>query len=255
VEVDPAALTVLVVEDRPEEAMLYEKFFRGTGYRPVVARTMKSARQMLGTFRPHAVILDILLGGDDAWGLLAELKGAEATRGVPVIVASTVDDRQKGFALGADAYGLKPIARAWLLETLDGLVRPPRGAHVLVVDDDEIARYVLRSALERAALEVREAATAPEGLRLASENPPAVIFLDLVMPGQSGFELLDELKASCVTRDIPVVVVSSKRLAPDESDHLAAHGARMLSKEDLPGDEGFGLLSNILMDLGLEERR
>jgi CheY-like chemotaxis protein len=242
-----------VVEDQPEDALLYEKFFRGTPYRAVSVRSVKGAQQALATFRPRAIILDILLAGEDAWSLLAEVKAGEGTRDVPVVVVSTVEDRQKGFALGADAYAIKPVERAWLLATLDRLVVRAHGRHVLVVDDDEISRYVLRVALERAGLDVREVTTGSEGLQLAAVERPAAIFLDLVMPGESGFDVLEQLKASAVTRDIPVVVVSSKRLTADERQRLAAHGAPWLSKDEMPGDAGFAALSGLLADLGLSE--
>jgi signal transduction histidine kinase/CheY-like chemotaxis protein len=254
-EIDPSGLTVLVIEDLAEDAMLYEKFFRGTPYRAVTVGSVKAARQALASFRPYAIVLDIILGAEDAWTLLADLKATRATQEVPVVVVTTVEDRQKGFALGADAYALKPIDRTWLLATLDGLVRRPRGSHVLVVDDDEIARYVLRTALQRASFEVHEATSAWDGLRQATEEPPAAICLDLVMPGQSGFELLDQLRASPPTRDIPVVVVSSKRLTIEERDRLAALGVTVLAKDELPGEDGFDLLCKTLDDLGLEVRR
>jgi signal transduction histidine kinase/CheY-like chemotaxis protein len=252
-EIDPAAVTVLVVEDQPEDALLYEKFFRGTPYRAVIVRSVKGARQALATFRPRAIILDILLAGEDAWSLLAEMKAGEGTRDVPVIVASTVEDRQKGFALGADAYTLKPVDRAWLLRSLDRLVARAQGRHVLVVDDDEISRYVLRVALERAGLDVHEVTTGSEGLERATADRPVAIFLDLVMPGQSGFDVLDQLRASAVTRDIPVVVVSSKRLTAEDRERLAAHGVPLLSKDEMSGEAGFAVLSNLLADLGLSE--
>ena len=70
----------------------------------------------------------------------ARLKRDDTTGHVPVIVTSQLPDAEKGFALGADAYGVKPIERAWLIETLDRLVPcapaadvpcrpPPAGLH------------------------------------------------------------------------------------------------------------------------------
>ena len=68
--------------------------------------------------RPRAIILDILLGAQDSWGFLAAAKADPALHGVPIIVATTVEDQAKGLALGADAYAVKPVARAWLLREL-----------------------------------------------------------------------------------------------------------------------------------------
>jgi signal transduction histidine kinase/CheY-like chemotaxis protein len=87
---------------------------------------------------------------------------------------------------------------------------------ILIVDDDEIARYVLRGLLDGTPFRVLEAAGGRDGLRRAREDPPRVIFLDVVMPDLSGFEVLDRLKADPATRDVPVIVYTSQDL--DEAD-------------------------------------
>src|SRR5205085_202317 len=109
---------VLVVEDEIETRLLYEKYLRGTGFQPVPARSIREARTLLETVRPSAVILDILLRGEDTWGLLAELKAAATTRDVPILVVTNVEDREKSLALGAEAFCKKPCDRRWLLEQL-----------------------------------------------------------------------------------------------------------------------------------------
>jgi signal transduction histidine kinase/CheY-like chemotaxis protein len=240
-ELDATLVPVLVVEDSPQDAMLYEKFLRGSRYQPVVVRSIKAAREALQRVRPRAILLDILLGGEDSWSFLAELKQQEATRCLPVVVATTVDDRQKGFSLGADAYAVKPVERAWLLQTLDRLIRTPAGRTVLVIDDDDASRYLLRTALVRARCTVLEASTGAEGVRMASETRPDAIFLDLVMPGISGFEVLDQLKSAALTRDIPVVVVTSRRLTDDERHDLAG-AVTVLPKDAQTVDDVIGRL-------------
>ncbi|MBI1733914.1 MAG: response regulator, partial [Candidatus Rokubacteria bacterium] len=232
-ELDPAGAPVLVVEDQPADALVYEKYFRGTPYRAVCVRTVKAARQAVDALRPRAVILDIVLAGEDTWTFLTELKSAEATRDVPVLVVTTVEDRQKGVALGADAYAVKPIERGWLLSALDRVARERGERTVVVVDDDEISRYLLRMALERAGLRVREVSSGPEGVKLAGELHPAALFLDLVMPGMSGFEVLDQLKAAATTRDIPVVIVTSQRLGDAERAELASRVVSIVAKDSV----------------------
>jgi CheY-like chemotaxis protein len=94
---------------------------------------------------------------------------------------------------------------------------------VLVVDDDEAARYVLRQFLVSAGFGVEEASSGDEGLERARRQPPDAIFLDLQMPGTDGYDVLAELHAEPGTRDIPVVVVTSSVLsAVDQSRLIAA---------------------------------
>jgi CheY-like chemotaxis protein len=248
-ELDPALLPILVVEDLPQDALLYEKFLRGSGYQPIVVRSLKAAREVLASMRPRAIVLDILLRGEDSWSFLAELKRSDATRALPILVVTTVDDRQKGFSLGADAYAEKPVERTWLLETLDRLTRPA-GRTVLVIDDDDAARYLLHAALLRARCTVLEASSGVEGIRMAAEARPDAIVLDLVMPGLSGFDVLDRLKSSAVTRDIPVVIVTSRPLGDDERRELR-RAAAVLPKDAQHTDRVRAAIDEVIGQLGL----
>jgi DNA-binding response OmpR family regulator len=119
---EPQQPAVLVVEDDPATLLLYEKFLHGSEFQLVSAGTVWQVRDLLRQIRPQAIVLDIVLPGADVWFLLAELKGDEHTREIPIVVATTDQDIRKGLALGADAYYIKPLERAQLLATLRRLV-------------------------------------------------------------------------------------------------------------------------------------
>jgi len=108
---------------------------------------------------------------------------------------------------------------------------------VLIVDDDESARYVLCQFLSSAGFQVEEAGSGGEGLERARREPPDAILLDLQMPGLDGYELMEELDAEPTTREIPVVVVTSAVLGPKERARLgrarAIIGKDRLSTETL----------------------
>ncbi|MBM4443366.1 MAG: response regulator, partial [Candidatus Rokubacteria bacterium] len=109
----------------------------------------------------------------------------------------------------------------------------------LVVDDDPVARYVARQRLEELGCAVTEAADGDEGIERAVLERPDVILLDLVMPRRSGFAVLDALEENRATRDIPVVILTSKRLDEQERRRLALRVVTVLSKDTvgyaLPG--------------------
>jgi DNA-binding response OmpR family regulator len=110
-----------VIEDDRTAMLLYRSFFRDTPFRPVCARSLWEAEQAWNTEAPAAVILDLYLNGNDTWRWLTQTKNDERRRQVPLIVASEVADRQKAYALGADAYFVKPVPRAELLAQLYAL--------------------------------------------------------------------------------------------------------------------------------------
>jgi signal transduction histidine kinase/CheY-like chemotaxis protein len=231
-------LPVLVVEDSAQDLLLYEHYFRGSPYHPLIARTLPEARELIARLGPAAIVLDIRLAGEDAWRFISEVRGGEATACLPLVVVSSIDDQAKGLALGADAYAIKPVHPAWLLGTLNRLLDRGGDRRVLVIDDDEIARYLVRNHLAGAPFLVTEADDPVAGLREAHASRPDAIVLDLVMPQMSGFEVLDRLKEDPVTMDIPVVVLTSKMLTDEERRRLAPRAHRILSKEALAtGDE------------------
>ena len=108
--------------------LLYRSFFRNTPYRAVWARSLWEAEQIWNSGAPAAVILDLYLNGTDTWRWLTQTKNDERRRHVPVIIASEVADRQKAYALGADAYFVKPVPRAELLAQLNALYLAASGA-------------------------------------------------------------------------------------------------------------------------------
>ena len=101
---------------------------------------------------------------------------------------------------------------------------------ILIVDDEETARYLCRQLLRGTKYRIIEAENASEGAERARFERPALIVLDLMMPDRSGFDVLDELKADPATADIPVVIHTSKRLTDGDLERLAGRHAALLPK-------------------------
>lgn len=123
---DDKRIPVLIVEDNLAIQVQYEKFLLNTEFRPVPARNLREAVERWAQDRPAAVILDIMLYGEDSWLWLTELKNDPARSDVPVIIVTEVEDKRKGLSLGADAYYVKPLFKQQLLSTLRTLVGQPQ---------------------------------------------------------------------------------------------------------------------------------
>lgn len=220
-ELDASKLPVLVVEDNREALFIYEKYLKGTEFQVVPAQDLKEARRALEEFRPIAIVLDVLLQGEHSWQLLQELKQNSATKDIPVLVVTVVENEAKAMAMGATAFHAKPIDRGWLLSQLQAVLSSEQ-ANVLVVDDDEISRYLVRGVLAGKGYRIVEARSGKEGLKLAKETRPNLIILDLSMPDLNGFEVLAALKQDSGTRKIPVVIYTAQVLDSDERARLQA---------------------------------
>jgi signal transduction histidine kinase/CheY-like chemotaxis protein len=229
-ELDRNKLPVLVVEDNREALFIYEKYLKSTQFQVIPAKDLREARQALLDFRPAAVVLDVLLQGEHSWELLQELKGNSSTRTIPVFVVTVVDNREKALALGADGFHAKPVERGWLVEQLETIAKRRTERQVLIIDDDEVSRYLLKTVLAQAEFHFSEAAGGNEGLRRASEAKPDLVILDLAMPDLSGFEVINRLKENPVTANIPVIIHTSKVLNSYERSLLSSAVA-VISKE------------------------
>jgi len=90
------------------------------------------------------------------------------------------------------------------------------GARVLVVDDSPTIRAVLGRMLEVDGYEVVRAADGEGALEMARAEPPAMIFLDIVLPGMNGFAVLRSLRHDAATQHIPIVMISGNQQATEQ---------------------------------------
>jgi DNA-binding response OmpR family regulator len=226
-------LPVLIIEDSAPMRMLYGSFLAGSVFQPVHASTTREAEGLLDKFRPAAVVLDIVLRSEDTWLFLARLAGDTRAKGVPILVVSTIEDEAKAYHLGARDYIVKPVERVEFISRLRALTDQPPSNRVLIIDDDERDRYLLKRKLSDSSFLISEAINGDDGFKKACDEKPDIIVLDLNMPGMTGFEVLERLKAEASTKDIPVVICTSRILISTERNQLTGKAATILSKEGL----------------------
>jgi signal transduction histidine kinase/ActR/RegA family two-component response regulator len=113
----PVADVVVIEDDRPSLDLM-TAYLSGAALRVTVAGDGQSGLDTVRRVRPDAVLLDIKLPGIDGWAVLKALKAEPATRDIPVVIVSIVDEQARGAALGAAAYLVKPVSRDALLDAL-----------------------------------------------------------------------------------------------------------------------------------------
>jgi len=213
--------TVVVVEDDRRSFDLLRVYLEAAGARVVGARDGAEGLDTVRRLNPAGVILDILLPGVDGWEVLAQLKADPGTAQIPVIVVSMLDERGRGFALGASEYLVKPVGKEELLAALyRASAMPERKRTVVAIDDDPLAIELVRANLEPEGWTVFGAATGQEGLALIRERQPSAVLLDLLMPGMDGFEVVEDLRADPGTKNVPVVILTSKSMTRQDKERL-----------------------------------
>jgi signal transduction histidine kinase/CheY-like chemotaxis protein len=232
-KIDPTRHPVLVVEDNGETLFTYEKYFQGSKYQIIAARNLSQAKQALNICQPIAIILDILLEGENSWVFLEETKRNEATKNIPILVITVVNNEKQAIARGAEGFLIKPVDRFSLLNKVSRLVKQGRQQKLLLIDDDLTSRYVFKQLLVHTSVDVLEADNGREGIRLAQVENPCCIVLDLTMPEISGLEILAQLKNDPMTRAIPVIVNTSiHNMEPQKQKFLSENAVAILAKEN-----------------------
>jgi len=247
---DPGRPLVLVVEDNPQAAEILASHLHAGGFRIDVAHTGTDALTMARNLKPVAITLDILLPEVDGWEVLTRLKADEATRNIPVVVVSVVDKPALGRALGALDYFVKPVDGKALLSRLNQyrFTSPVEDApvRVLVVDDEPANLDLVEGLLKPAGFGVLRAGSGQEGIDMAISEIPNLILLDLMMPGLSGFDVVEALREKEATRSIPIMVLTAKVLTDADKKALNGQVAAIFQRDSVAGTELTAWLRSIV---------
>jgi CheY-like chemotaxis protein len=212
--------TVLVIDDDDNAREILARGLAKEGFRVLRASSGEEGLKVAREQRPDVITLDILMPGMDGWAVLKTLKSDPKVAEIPVVLITMVDGRDMGKTLGAADYLPKPIDRERLSAVLRKYKCTTPPCPVLLVEDDEATRELVRRTLSAGGWTVREAANGREALTMIERSRPDLVLLDLMMPEMDGFEFLEQLRARPEWRSIPVVVVTAKDLTTEDRERL-----------------------------------
>ena len=241
--------TVLVVEDDAGAVNLLRRYLDGAGYQVAVAADGEAGLELARRIRPFAITLDVLLPDFDGWEFLIQAKADPAIADIPVVIVSMVDERGKGFSLGAADYLTKPIAGQELLTALKrltpsakpGLSRPT----VLAIDDDPMALHLIETILVPAGYDVWKAVGGKQGIELAESGRPSLVVLDLLMPDVDGFAVVEALRSGEATRSIPIVVLTARSMTSADKERLRGRITYLAEKGEFDTTAFVGLVDSL----------
>lgn len=244
---------LLIAEDR-QFSNLLALYLHQEGYRPLQNHDGANAVEQARELGPAFIILDTTLPDRSGWDLLLALKSAPQTKDIPMVAITASQDSEQAFSMGAADYLVKPVRREDLQALLRRVKAPKsqgQGFTVLVIDDDPDFVPLLREMIQSEprtegttgcmsgrTTDVRDfhdvrllpAGDGGKGLTLARNEHPDAILLDLMLPGPSGFEVLEELRTDAETVDIPVTVLTAKVVSGEERGLLEGHVQGLMQK-------------------------
>jgi CheY-like chemotaxis protein/anti-sigma regulatory factor (Ser/Thr protein kinase) len=225
--------TVLIIDDDPTVSELMKRQLIKENYKVVVAPNGKEGIRLARDLKPDVITLDILMPEMDGWSVLRTLKADPEVSDIPVIMASILDEKNKGFSLGAADFLSKPVQKEYLMKSIRNLIGNKDNLKICLIEDDDSLRFTMREILEKQDVKIIEAENGKIGMSILQneEIKPDLILLDLMMPVMNGFEFLKAIRETDLS-SIPILVLTGAELTDEERQFLSGETQRILEKSD-----------------------
>ena len=243
-------LTVLCIDDEKDVSELLNQYLSDEGYSVICADNGTEGVKIAKELHPDMITLDIMMPNVNGWEVISKLKQDPDTADIPVIVISILDDKNRAYRLGVKDYLLKPIEQDALVSSINKLYIEEI-KNILLVEDDIDAVNLVTETLGYRDINIRVANNGFDGIKLLREFKPQLILLDLMMPGMDGFEFIEEMKNIKESVDIPIIVLTAKKLNKDEREYLDRHVSSVLEKS---GSDMQDILNEISKTIRLEKK-
>jgi HAMP domain-containing protein/CheY-like chemotaxis protein len=220
----PGDRVLLVIEDDVTFALTLLEMGRSSGFKGVVATSGTQALELARTVKPDAVTLDLRLPDIDGWVLLDRLKHDPSTRHIPVHVISGLDEERRSLQNGALGFLQKPVTAETLQTGLEGIKEfvEKRVKSLLVVEDDPVQQQAITELIGDGDVQTTSVSSGEGALQSLDEKSYDCVVMDLRLPGMSGFELIERIKADPRHRRLPVIVYTGRELTDEDKGRL--HG-------------------------------
>jgi len=222
---------VLIIDDDGARAASIAGLLQEEGYQGEICE-LAHVEHTADEVCPFLIMVGLPDDPVDLYRRLHLLRSRKATRNIPLVLLGG-HPGSLHFSLGTvDTVG-KQMTRNDLVDMISRHGRHIPQADVLtvlVVDDEASVREYVREALRGHGYRILLAANGRDGLHAAIEHEPDLIILDLMMPGMSGFEVVEKLKRHPTACDIPVVVFTAKDLTREEVMRLGQEVEKVLEK-------------------------
>ena len=225
-------LVLLIIDDDKNFTKLLYDLAHEHRFKCLIAHDGESGLHFADFYQPHAVILDIGLPGIDGYEVMRRLKQNSRTRHIPVHYVSAADKSIEHFKQGAIGYLSKPVSKESLDEVfsfIEKVIANPL-KRLIIVEDELSMRKSIANLMKGENVEIVAVASGEEALeKITSEHFDCMI-LDLGLKSMTGFELLEAIKESDKTQNLPVVVYTAQELTREEDLMLQQYANSIVLK-------------------------
>jgi CheY-like chemotaxis protein len=239
--------TVLSVDSDPRVVDRYERYLEPAGFQIRSTISPSEVPDLARRIMPIAITLDVMVGNGEGWQILKDLKADPATRDIPVLICSIVDERARAEDLGASAYLVKPILEGDLVRVIQTITENPSAherassgdAHpILIVGADEEEVKVLSLLLEEGGQ--FQAISAGGGIQ-AFESvfgfSPEAILLSLPLADMETQTFLQTFRSYPELEKVPIFLLTEDGETPENGTGFSRTSQAVFSKNQLDKKE------------------
>jgi signal transduction histidine kinase/CheY-like chemotaxis protein/HAMP domain-containing protein len=217
--ISTGGVLVLCIDDDTEVIDLLRRYLVPEGYSVRGVNSGEEGLRLAAELHPSVITLDIMMPEKDGWQVLRELKSNPATSDIPVIIHSVVDNRPLALSLGALEVVTKPSEPKKILSIVDRACRSSKQP-ILIVDDNQDFADALKSMLEMEGYHPVALYDGEDALNQIEAINPALLILDLIMPGVDGFAVVQRLRAQVRWDNLPIVILSGADITDEQRQDL-----------------------------------
>lgn len=242
---------ILIIEQDTFFGNVIEQKLKDSGYEVVVLHSGVVAFEQIHLAKPDLIVIDMELTGSDPFALLKEKQNDGELKEIPTIIISRSGDLSEVKAalnLGVKDYLVKAQINLdeFVLKIKSQLEKPKKKSDssnaltnkkVMWVEDDQFLSDLISRKLAHQGCKLLFARTGEDALRILEKETPDIIILDILLPGISGFDVMEKIKADSRINKIPVIFLSnfSQNNEIDRANQLGAK--RFLIKASIVLDD------------------
>ncbi|MDI6786464.1 MAG: response regulator [bacterium] len=200
---------ILVVDDEPNARKFLNYHLTMRGYDVVDAYNAEEAVERTRQYKPDLITLDVIMPGIGGFDVVSILKNDPATKNIPILMISIIDEKKRGYCLGANAYINKPIDKEELVMKIESLLTKEKEKKVLIADDDHTIVKAIKYTLDRKNYNTIEAFNGEEAIEKVALEAPDLVILDIIMPKMNGYEVIQKMKNIPETANIPIIILTA----------------------------------------------
>lgn len=226
--------SILIIEDDFYFSKTLADYANGKGYEVFVANAGQQGIDLAKKHRPDAILLDVQLPDINGWEVLKKLKNDPNLQSIAVHMMSAYDKEGFNVQLGQENFIPKPITLEMLDRAFADVSRKKEKfvKKVLIIEDNEIESLAIKELLGHQEIESETVNSGEEGLEKASKGKFDCVVLDINLPDINGYDVLEKLKTTSETKELPVIIYSGKDLTEEEENKFNKYADTIIVKTE-----------------------